>query len=208
MIALFDIDGTLLETSESHRKSFSRAFEAFGIKKEMQVSFGLTDRQLLVKNLNEVPEEEVRRRFPELFRLMTEAYLKKPDIKLLPGVKQLLKALKDRGISMGLVTGNISGIGLAKVKLAGIADYFTFNAFGDEMDERSELLGLAMKRAEDSAVYFADTPFDSDAARAAGIPLIAVGTSGFSHKEMRADHYFKDFTRTEDVLRAFEHVST
>lgn len=106
-----------------------------------------------------------------------------PDIrdKICPGVIPLLDHLRDRGITMALVTGNLTRIGWRKLHRAGLDHYFRFGAFGEMAPTRGALARLAIGEARSRGItgkvsLIGDATQDVEAARENGIRAIAVRT--------------------------------
>jgi len=135
--------------------------------------------------------------------------------KLLPGIRNLLKSLKNHnGFATGLVTGNWRESGFFKLDYFGITDFFTDGAFSDDSEFRNDLVGLAVSRFEErlsvrfdprDVVVIGDTPLDVAAAQSYGARSAAVATGFHSIQELMdsgADAVFEDFSDTEKVLKA------
>src|SRR5512133_2077381 len=91
----------------------------------------------------------------------------------LPGVRTLLEMLREMGVLLGLITGNVPEIARDKLETTRLEEFFSFGAFGSEGDERRVLPPLAVSRAEAIAgtsldprrvFVIGDTPRDVDAA--------------------------------------------
>jgi phosphoglycolate phosphatase-like HAD superfamily hydrolase len=134
-------------------------------------------------------------------------------IDLLPGVQDLLEALKKQGAYIGLVTGNLEEIAWGKLKKAGIAHYFTFGGFGSDHSDRREMAALAIKRSnalyglagDNPVVLFGDTPYDIAAAHAIGALAIGVATGYPSRDQLLAagaDIVFSNLADTQAVMKA------
>ena len=67
-----------------------------------------------------------------------------PDLrdKHCPGVEDLLRNLRESGIALALVTGNLTRIGWRKLERAGLDRYFLFGAFGEMASTRGGLVQL------------------------------------------------------------------
>lgn len=65
---------------------------------------------------------------------------------VLPGVVDLLTALRSAGVAVGLVTGNLEGIAWAKVRAVGLGDYFGGGGYGSDAPDRGVFLATAMRR--------------------------------------------------------------
>jgi phosphoglycolate phosphatase-like HAD superfamily hydrolase len=119
-----------------------------------------------------------------------------PDLseKLCPGVVDLLAGLRDRGIPLALVTGNLTRIGWRKMRRCGLDRYFLYGAFAEMARNRSGLAKLAIRHArrqgwiaEGAAISLVgDAPSDILAARANGAMAVAVHTGISTREELEA----------------------
>jgi phosphoglycolate phosphatase-like HAD superfamily hydrolase len=114
---------------------------------------------------------------------------------VLPGVEELLPRLLDDGYLLGLVTGNLEAAGHIKLHRARLNRFFSFGGYGSDSTERAELTRIALRRgalvygepvAPGKAIVVGDTPHDVEAAHAAGIACIGVGSHNFGVDELRA----------------------
>lgn len=201
-IPLFDIDGTLFKTgSLSHRYSFAYAFEKIYKVKATQTEInpeGMVDNQIIVEvlKLHGLSEEEIKPKIKQATNAMTEYMEKhKDDVKpeILPGVLDLLNALKQKNVPLGLLTGNVEEMAWIKLEKGGIKDFFSFGAFGDKAYKRVELVEHARQNAEkalgrtvdkNELMIIGDTPKDIACAKDAGIQVIAVSTGIFPFEEL------------------------
>lgn len=219
-IALFDIDKTLIARSSAHLKAFFMSLKTvYGVEAEANVikHHGLTDQQiirevLLVKGLDEKTINDGMRRCMQVMIDRFSELNPADRIELLPGVLDLLEALKKRGAFLGLVTGNLEEIAWGKLKKAGIARYFSFGGFGSDNSDRREMAALAIKRCnaqyslsgDNRIVLFGDTPYDM--AAAAAIRALAVGVAtGYPSRDQLlaagADIVFDNLADTKTVMK-------
>lgn len=223
-LILFDIDGTLINSSRAGRAAMGRALqEVFGAAGAVHsYNFaGKTDRRIVHDLM--VAEgwtpAAVEARLPDFYRRMAAAgrELFTPErIRPCPGVLPLLDALGRRDdVVMALLTGNIRHTVPLKLAAAGIDPaLFRVGAYGSDRIERDELFGLAVERAHEAlsrpfqardVIVIGDTPADIRCARAGGGRAIAVATGPFSPealRDCRPDHLFLDLAQTEAVLLA------
>jgi phosphoglycolate phosphatase-like HAD superfamily hydrolase len=128
---------------------------------------------------------------------------------VLPGVPSLLDALDRRpDVVVALLTGNFAGGARIKLGHFGLWSRFRFGAFGDDHEDRRELVpvALTLARAEGIAiedprrvVIVGDTPLDVDCAQAHGVRALAVATGLYDEATLRA-------TGANLVLRTLEPV--
>lgn len=200
-LVLFDIDGTLLDTSGAGRRSFMLALdEVFGWGNDARaISFaGATDLDVLDRlaaqrgrTLTPDQVEQFFERLPGALRLALQA----DPPRVYPGVRELLETLSARAdVCLGLVTGNIEPCAWAKLEACHLHGHFTLGAFGHEHADRRELARLARRRAEQqtggphafrACHLIGDTPSDITAAHAIGATALAVATGSFEPARLR-----------------------
>lgn len=204
-IPLFDVDWTLMEGgNKAHSLSYDYAFRTVydipnASKSEIKTD-GMIDTQIIIEvlKLHDYPEEKVKAKMKEATAAMEEYYhhhLNEGKWILLPGVKEILQTLKNKGVPCGLLTGNVESIGWHKVERAGIKDFFSFGAFGDGAFKRVDLIAVAQKRLSElikreipinNFIIIGDSPLDIACAKAGGIQVIAVAQGSFSADELQA----------------------
>ena len=112
------------------------------------------------------------------------------SVTVMPGVLAMLDYLRGRGKVLGVATGNLEQIGWLKIEIAGLRDYFQFGGFSDHHAVRAEMIGNALAAGRhlfstDATVcVVGDTPLDIAAARANGLPTIAVATGASSYEDL------------------------
>jgi phosphoglycolate phosphatase-like HAD superfamily hydrolase len=112
----------------------------------------------------------------------------KLNVKIFPGVPELLFKLDSEKAIVGLVTGNLEPIARAKMQIAGLNNYFVVGGFGSDAIDRTELVKKAIKQAKEKynfdspeEVYLVgDTPLDVSAALKGGAKPIGVETGSFT----------------------------
>jgi phosphoglycolate phosphatase-like HAD superfamily hydrolase len=222
-LILWDIDGTLIASGGAGLRALQRGLlDAFGVEGSLaDIDFGgRTDTWIM---------REVFRKFglvesPENFGRFFEAYLARLPAELanaharvLPGVREILRAVADHGaIAQGLLTGNMRRGAQAKLAHHGLWEYFAFGAFADDSEHRNELGPHAVRRAlERHGVHFpgddvwivGDTIHDIACGKAIGARTLAVGTGGVSLEKLRAHQpsaVLPDLSDTAAVLRLLE----
>lgn len=144
--------------------------------------------------------------FSELERTLLEV----SGGRALPGVPELLPLLAEReGVRMGLATGNFRRAAFIKLRYFGLDAHLTEGGFGDDAEQRSEVVRFAIERVGGADVdarsvwVIGDTGLDIAAAHANGARALGVATGPLSVEELRlagADVALEDLSETAAVL--------
>ena len=196
---LFDIDGTLLRSRDRvHYDSFFAAVQhVLGrpLVLDGVTLHGNTDPGILrdAFRLAELRDEHWRPSMTAIFDHMSagvQARRAELDLVVMPGVGEMLAYLSGRGARLGVGTGNIESIGWIKVETVGLRHWFTFGGFSDGFEVRAGMVGHALTLAREAAgseatvCVVGDTPADVFAARAHGLPTIAVATGNYTFDQL------------------------
>ena len=222
-LILFDIDGTLVLTGGAGGRAMSLAFqEIFGVRDALSgISMaGRTDAWILADALtahNIASDPKALVRFREAYLRHLTIELDKPGARkgLMPGVRELLDALRRRDdVYVALLTGNYEEGARIKLEYFDLWRYFPCGAFGDDAPQRDGLVSKALERIAASggpsfsaadAVVIGDTPLDVACAAFCGARSIAVATGSHSVEELRAagaDVVMQDLSNTHEVVAA------
>jgi pyrophosphatase PpaX len=207
--ALFDFDGTLVDTTELIYQSMRHASgEVLG----REIS-----REILMANVGqplprqmELLDAEHADALLESYRLHNEAN-HDALIEEFPGVKEALARLRSAGIKVAVVTSKRRfSVEMALKAFPGLGDVVDQWVTMEDTTEHKpgpepllkglELLGNIPR---EEAAYVGDSPFDVTAARAAGVKSVAVSWGAFSEDTLRAaepDHLVPDIDSAVDVL--------
>ncbi len=198
-VYLFDIDGTLLRAKGGvHNDSFQNSVRHVmdrEISLERVVLHGNTDTRILAQAFEhaDIPRaswEPYRQQILDQMCRVVERRRAEIEILMMPGVESVLAYLQKHQKTLGVATGNLEAIGWLKVELAGLRDYFVFGGFSDTFEDRGQLIGAAaatgLLKAHPAAsiCVVGDTPSDIAAAKANGLPVIAVATGAYSLDEL------------------------
>lgn len=195
--AIFDLDGTLINTIEDLGDAGNYTLKHYGIDD----AWSYDDYKYMVGNGNRKLVERVfRGRIPaeqleEAYRVFMEYYDRNKLNKTRPydGIKDAIDTIKEKGIQVAVCTNKVQASAI------GILDYFFgenyFDAIIGQVDGVPTKPDPAMpRRALDAlgftaqeAVYFGDTSVDMQTAKNAGIEAVGV-TWGFR----KFDELFKE----------------
>ncbi|NNE19175.1 MAG: HAD hydrolase-like protein [Myxococcales bacterium] len=206
IIALFDIDGTLLRAGGAGRRAVELALGEVLDELDEEVSLhavefaGRTDPWIVRSALtqygvdadDDLIHEVLARYIAHLPRELERA----DGFEVLPGVLALLAELSDReDLVLGLGTGNTEPAAYAKLARGGLDSFFGFGGFGSDHSERPEVLRTALHRGlertgaqmkDARVVVVGDTPHDVAAARAIGAHCVAVSTGRYEASTLQA----------------------
>lgn len=203
-VLLFDIDGTLVTTGGVGRRAVERAFarcHGRGDACSLIRFDGMTDRSIARLGLQAIG---VTANEADIDALL-EAYLTelRAELSAAPaalyrvhaGVHQALTAARQRGMALGLGTGNVMEGARLKLEHVDLYHHFDFGGFGCDHELRVELIRKGAERGAAHlgqplsacrVVVIGDTPKDIDAARGIGAESIGVATGSFSAEQLRA----------------------
>ena len=218
-LVLFDIDKTLIDGSRAHHFSYSAGFKKiYGIDADISTinHRGMTDQQIIIEVLkrNNLSEEEIKSKISDCMKVMIESFselILKDEIIVLKGVRELLEILEKKGVLMGLVTGNLEPIARGKLKKINLDKYFKVGGFGSDHIDRTNLIKMAIKKAEDNfdfkfdnnVFHTGDATQDMMAGKNAGVKTIGVTTGPCSEEQLRAagaDFVFNNLSDTKTIL--------
>lgn len=202
-MVLFDIDGTLVRKSgPHHREALVQAVRGIArveTTAEGVPVAGMLDRDILTVMMTQagMPGPTIRRIMPAVVQRAQWIYARScPGLedKVCPGVHRVLGLLRGHGITLGLVTGNLTRIGWKKLERAGLRDYFRFGAFAEVARDRAGLVRIAVREARrqkwigrgSRISLIGDHPNDIQAARANRVRAIAVATGVVSYQDLAA----------------------
>lgn len=200
-LVLFDIDGTLIQTGGAGEKAFGRVCEMeFGIPNGTEnLNFaGRTDpaivREFFGRHKIQATPQNFRRFF-DAYVFMLEHLLEELPGRVLPGVWELIKALRavPTPPMLGLLTGNVHLGAQIKLRHFGLWDQFQMGAFGDDDECRDRLAAVAQARGSallgrqlkgEEVLVIGDTPLDVQCAKAIGAKVLAVATGRYGVQEL------------------------
>ena len=214
-LAIFDIDGTLVDSRASIFKAAKEAARDLGLPEpeydrvRQIVGLSLSDAmRALEPSLAEAELAEFVAAFQASFRRMFDAGHEEP---LYDGAMEMLWRLKDDGWRLALATGqNRRGIS-RNLARPGWAELFSSShcaSDGPGKPDPAMLLAalVACEGTPETAVMIGDTAHDATMARNAGITAIGVAWGFHTIEEQRAAHVHHvaaDFADLEASLNRF-----
>ena len=191
---LLDVDGTLVDSNDLHVEAWREAFRRFGkelTREEVHAQMGKGG-DLLVKEF--LSAEEVERFGKEVDALHVDLFIEKyqPRERCLPGVREVLERMKADGLRIVLATSAKDKEIKGHLQVLGIDDLIDGRTTADAAEHSKpcpDIFNAALEAAgnarPEEAVVIGDSPWDAEAARKAGIPMLGVLTGGFTERELR-----------------------
>jgi pyrophosphatase PpaX len=207
--ALFDFDGTLVDTTDLIYQSMRYAAgEVLG----REIS-----REVLMANVGQPLPRQMELLSAEHAEALLDSYRLHNEenhdalIKEFPGVEESLARLRSAGVRVAVVTSKrrfsvdmalktFPGLGEVVDQWVTMEDTTEHKPRPEPLLKGLELLG---KIPKEEAAYVGDSPFDVAAAKAAGVRSVAVSWGAFSEDALRAaepDHLVPDLDSAVDVL--------
>jgi pyrophosphatase PpaX len=207
---LFDFDGTLVDTTEMIHQSMRHATSSVLGREDIP-------RETLLANVGQPLPRQMELLDTENAEPLLEAYRSHHErhhdalIREFPGVEESLGRLGSAGIKVAVVTskrrpsvemalGIFPGLRNVVDRFVTLEDTTHHKPHPEPLLRALQLLGGIPR---ERAAYVGDSPFDVQAAKAAGLTSVAVSWGAFSEDTLRAsepDHLLPDIPSAVDVL--------
>lgn len=177
-LAIFDMDGTLVNTEDIHAKGWDDAFKHFGYDFGMEFVNSMRGKSIADNN-RQITERTGDPALTQKMREYREHYILEMiatnQVQLMPGVKEILEALKDHQIPMALATTSYLERAEKVTNQVGVQDYFMTKVYGDMITHQKphpEIYLEVLKRTgmtPEGVIAIEDSPTGVKAARGAGL---------------------------------------
>jgi HAD superfamily hydrolase (TIGR01549 family) len=209
--AIFDLDGTLVDSNDLHTKAWQETFRHFGKEipyQELRQQIGKGGDQYLPVFLSEA---ELRKIGPEVERyrakLFQEKYLER--VRPFPKVRELFEQLRKDGKRIALASSGNEHEVEHYVKLAdidGLVDVQVSKSDVSHSKPQPDVFTSALHSlhaAPDEAFAIGDTPYDVQAAKKIELRTIAVLCGGFAEDALRASGAIAIYRDPADLLENY-----
>jgi HAD superfamily hydrolase (TIGR01509 family) len=191
VIAILDIDGTLVDTNYQHSLAWFRAFRKHGIILpiwRIHRHLGMGGDQLVAAVTGEETEDS---QGDDIRDAEKSEYIKMIDeVETMEGARELIGELKRRGHRIVFASSakeDEVDHYLDLLEAREIADAWTTSGDVESTKPAPDLVHAALDKVDGEpgeAVLIGDTPWDIKAAGQAGVPTLAVLTGGFAIEEL------------------------
>ncbi|MFD7026981.1 HAD family hydrolase [Streptomyces sp. NPDC059917] len=184
-LAVFDLDGTLVDSPRAIVATFGAAFDALGVTRPadlaVRATIGLPLERAFALLLEREPEHAQVAEAVVLYRRFFDTIVlpQAPDL-VFPGVAEGLARLREGGVELAVATSKFHGPAHALLTAAGLRDHFAVVIGADEVTrpkpdpESGQVILDRLGLAAEHAVMVGDTTHDLLMARAAGMRSVAV----------------------------------
>ncbi len=209
--AIFDIDGTLLDSVDLHADAWRQIFFRYGHDIpfiDIRVQIGKGGDQLMPVFLS---EEELEKHGQEMEKergkLFKQLFL--PEVHPFPSVRALFEHLKADGIRLALASSSKKDELEHYAKLLGIDDLIDCGTSSDDARKSKphpDIFQVALKKlglAGEETLAIGDTPYDAEAAGKTGIKTIGMLCGGFLEPDLRKAGCIEIYQDPSDLLKRY-----
>ena len=212
--AIFDIDGTLLDSVDAHAHAWQDAFADFGHDfafDAVRSQIGKGGDQLLPVFLSEEQRAEIGDKLEEhRGKVFKERYL--AGLKAFPKVPELISRLREAGFDVALASSAKKDELEVYKRIAGIEDLIDVEASSDDAERSKphpDIFAAAMRRLGNppasELIALGDTPYDAEAAGKLGIRTIGMLCGGFPEADLRQAGCVAIYRDPADLLQQLAH---
>jgi len=210
---LFDIDGTLVDLTESHLKAYKDTFKQIAgrvpLDEIIKGTWGMTEidcHKIILQSIG--ADISLLEKTLAEFQKRDKQEIASGNIRTLPGVREFLNYLVSTNQFRGIITGNTKITGEQILQRTNLIQYFQVFSYGDNEFSRANIIRSAIASAKRKGLIFnksiiiGDTPADVESAKEVGTLSVAVATGHKSINLLRnigADLVLNDLTEFRKI---------
>ncbi|MDA9489527.1 HAD family hydrolase [Bradyrhizobium sp. CCBAU 11361] len=210
--AIFDLDGTLLDSVDLHALAWQEALLKFG----HEVSFEQVRGQIgkggdkLIPVFLSADEQKDHGKEVEEWRgdRFKKEYLR--IVRPFSAVPDLLRRVREAGLQIAIASSAKKDEVDKYLDIASITDLVDLTTSSDDVEQSKpvpdifEIVLKKLKMESADAVAIGDTPYDAEAAGKAGVPTVGVLCGGFTEDELRKAGCAEVYPGPAGLLACFE----
>ena len=192
--AIFDLDGTLVDSNELHVQAWQESFRHFGKEiplERLREQIGKGGDQYLPVFLTEIELREIGKQLDEFRgKIFKKKYL--PSVRPFPCVRELFERVRGDGKKIALASSGKADEVEHYQKLLGIEGLVDCQTTADDVvhskpraDVFIAVLRLLGHLSPNEAVAIGDTPYDIEAAKKINLATVALLSGGFPEENLR-----------------------
>lgn len=187
---LFDVDGTLVDSTYHHALAWQRAFTRHDVEVPLwrvHRAIGMGGDRLVAHVADEATEERLGDRLRDAWR---EEYVElRAEVRPLPGARELIRRLRAEGYRVALASSGDPQFSREAVEMLGVGGEIELLTTSEDVDSSKpapDLVGETLDRmgGVERAVLVGDTGYDVEAARRAGLACIGLLSGGIGRAEL------------------------
>jgi HAD superfamily hydrolase (TIGR01549 family) len=210
---IFDVDGTLIDSVDRHACAWVEAFAHFGIAADyadVRANIGKGGDQLLP---GFVPPDLLSEKGEAIERYRAALFKREhlPKIRPFPGVRALFERIRGDGGAIVVASSAKADEVAQYLAIAGVEDLVDAATSSDDAERSKpfpDIFQAALASLPDErrgrAVAVGDTPYDAEAARAAGLDCIGVLSGGFSAESLISAGCVAVYQDVEALRRGYD----
>jgi HAD superfamily hydrolase (TIGR01509 family) len=191
--AIFDVDGTLVDSVDLHASAWQEALVKFGHQvtfEQARSQIGKAGDQLIPVFLSKAEQADHGEAMEEWRgQLFKSKYLSM--VRPFSAVPELLRRVRDAGVTVAVASSAKKAELDIYLKIAGVEDLVDVATSSEDAKHSKpapDIFQVALKKLGidgHEAVAIGDTPYDAQAAGKAGIPAIGMLCGGFTEVALR-----------------------
>ncbi len=207
---ILDVDGTLVDSNHAHALAWQEALaqNGFDVPLEMITPLiGMGADKLLPAAVGLEAESEIGKQISKRRgKIFKSKYL--PTITAFPRTQDLLKRMKTEGLKLAVASSAEKDELEPLLKVAGAEGLIEEKASSDDAENSKpdpDIINAALRLLgcpQEQVVMLADTQYDVEAAKKAGIPMIALRSGGRSDAQLKGALGIYD--DSADLLKHFD----
>jgi pyrophosphatase PpaX len=203
---LFDLDGTLVDSSEAIIKAVEKALESKGLtcnRAKVARMIGLPLENIFGVLASNLSEQEIWQLVHEYRKYYMAHHLENTTIH--PSAQMVLRKLKAKGFKLGIITTKYREPVMDVLSHFGIAELFDVVVTGYEVIKHKPAPDIVLEAAKrlrvdpKQCVVVGDSPLDVQAGKQAGTFTIAVLSTTYTRKQLES-------TKPTIVIEEFEEI--
>lgn len=210
--AIFDVDGTLVDSNELHAQAWQEAFRHFG----REIPVGEILRQIGKGGDHLIPVflqgDDLRQHGAAIQQYKTELFMREylPKVRAFAGIGELFVRLHSQGTRIVLASSAQDEELAAYKRLCPAlsrVDEQTSSEDAERSKPEPDIFAAALQRVRvkpDEATAIGDSPYDAEAATRLNLPVIGVLCGGFSEWALRQAGCRAIYRDPEDLLANFD----
>ena len=210
--AIFDIDGTLVDSVDIHAEVWQRALAEFGKTtrfEDVRRQIGKGADTLLPEFLT---PDELKRFGKELAEKRAELFKREyvDRVRPFPKVPDLFRRMRHEAIRITLASSGKADEVAHYKRVCGIDELVDTETSADEAEKSKphpDIFEAALGKLEgvsaDEALVVGDSPYDAEAAAKSGLRTVALLCGGFPEQDLRAASAIAIYESCADLLERF-----